>query len=503
MPRPTRRAVLQGATALASVGCHPSTEPGPEPADTGRTGQAPILYIYVDQLRYDALGCSGNPVVRSPVLDALAAESVRFERCVTNAPSCRASRASMMTGLHVFAHGVWDNHVLPDPALQSHVRRLRDAAGYRTVVVGKTHLHDGFGHLDDHVDRLRRWGFSDAVELPDPQQHDLHSAHSDWLSATTPAGQIDKHRRWADYILGYTWDAPPPDLPPWSLSTADHLDSFCARTAAQVILDHDPRRPLYLQVNFPGPHKPFDPTSEFLPDRDDPAMPLPIPGPPAPPHGPLNELYQGIKLEPWLEPEARILRAAYYGKIALVDRGIGLVLDALREAGLYDDAWIVVHSDHGELLGDHGMTGKVLGYEGAIRVPLLIKPPGGLSHPWVDRGQVDGMDVTATLLAVGGLDPTGFGDRDLSARVLGGPGGPLAHQGKPVMFENLGHVGLRTDTLKLGWDLALGRPVELFELSSDPQELHNRIEDPSLAADLDELVALLRERRPLPVDRFR
>ncbi|HHO53550.1 MAG TPA: hypothetical protein ENK18_22435, partial [Deltaproteobacteria bacterium] len=293
------------------------------------------------------------------------------------------------------------------------------------------------------------------------------------------------------------------DTPPWSLSTEDHLDSFCARTAAELIRAHPTQIPLYLQVNFPGPHKPFDPTSEFLPDPDDPAMPLPIPGPPEPPHSPLSELYQAIKLEPWAEPEARALRAAYYGKVALIDRGIGLVLDAMRGAGLYDDAWIVVHSDHGELLADHGMTGKVLVYEGAIRVPLLIKPPGGLALPWVDRGQVDGMDVTATLLAMGGLDPTGLGDRDLTARVLGGSLGPAAHQDKPVMFENLGHVGLRADDLKLGWDLELGRPVELFELSTDPQELHNRIDDPSLASSREALVETLRELRPLPVDRAR
>ncbi len=498
MSRPTRRTVLKGATALASVGCRPGTEttsPISPSAD-----RPPILYLYVDQLRYDALGCTGNPIARTPHLDALAAESVRFERCVTNAPSCRAARTSMMTGLHVFQHGVWDNLVRPDPSLQSHVRQLRDLAGYHTMVVGKTHLHDGLGHLDDHVEKLRRWGFTDAVELPDPQQYSLLSAHADWLTRTTPAGEQDKYRRWADYILHYTWDAPPPDADPWRLSTDDHLDSFCARTAADAIGAHRGDAPLYLQVNFPGPHKPFDPTSEFLPDPDDPAMPLPIPGPPAPPHSPLNETYQEIKLEPWAEAEARVLRAAYYGKIALIDRGIGIVLDALREAGLYDDAWIVVHSDHGELLADHGMTGKVLGYEGAVRVPLLIKPPGGASTAWVDRGQVDGMDVTASLLAMGGLDPAGFGDRDLTPRVLAGPAGPLAHDSKPVSFETLGHVGLRTETLKLGWDLRLAKPVELFALDTDPQELTNRIVDPQLAEAREEAVAILQTLRPLPPD---
>jgi arylsulfatase len=516
MSRPSRRAVLTGAAALAA-GCTPGSASVPDrdatpstggTGDTGTpplpAGPPPIIYIYVDQLRWDALGCTGNPVVRSPNIDALAAESVLFRACVTNAPSCRAARATMMTGLPVAEHGVWDNFVTPDASQQSHVRELRDRAGYYTMVVGKTHLHDGFGHLADHVDKLRAWGFSDAVELPDPQQYHLESAHSDWLTATTEPGDTDKYQRWGRYILDYTWDSPPPDLEPYRLSTDDHLDSFCGRVVADFVRAWPDEQPLYLQVNFPGPHKPFDPTSEFVAELDpnDPNLPLPVLQPPQEPLPPLTEQWMTSKYEEWTEESARRLRVSYYAKVALVDRALGEVIAALRDAGLYDRAWIVFHSDHGELLADHMLTGKVLAYEGSVRVPLIIKPPGGVASPWVDEGQVDQLDVTATLLALGGVDPAGFGDRVLIERVLGGPSGPLAHATKPVLFENLGMVGLRTEDFKMSWDLESGRPVELYDLRVDPEERQNRLTDPALRPDLQALVDILRGRRDLPVDTF-
>lgn len=488
------------------------TGPGPtgDTSDTGAPAAAPpIVYVYVDQLRFDAPRYAGNPVGVTPNLDAFAAEAVAFTRCVTNAPSCRAARTTMITGLHVFAHKVWDNTIKPDPALQSHVRKMRDEAGYFAMVVGKTHLHDATGHMDDHLDELVAWGFTDAVELPDPQQWNSRSAHSDWLTDTTPQGEPDKYRRWQDYILDYTWDAVAPDEPPYALATADHLDTFCGRVAADFVRAYADERPLYLQVCFPGPHKPFDPTTELLAliDPDDPAMPLPVLDPPVPPIAPLVQTYLVAKdeEEAWTEASARALRQHYYAKVALVDRGIGELFTALRDAGLYDRAWIIVHSDHGELIADHQLTGKVLSFEGAIRVPLLVKPPLGAASAglgWSDEGQVDQMDVTATLLAAAGLDPAGFGDRDLRGRVLGGASGPEAHASKPVMFENLGTVGIRDGDHKLSWDLGSGLPVEYYDLASDPGERANRVLDPAVRAPLQALIDTLRLLRPLPVDNW-
>ncbi len=506
---PSRRSVLKGAGALGVVACNgPDSPDGADDTDTpvdtdtstppfDRFVGHPIIYIFVDQLRWDAIGAAGNPVAPTPNIDLIAAEGVRFSACITNGPSCRPARACMMTGQYVHQHGVRDNHCEPNPyALQSHVRRIHDESAYYTAVIGKTHLTEAPGGPDDHFDdilpRLQAWGFDHGVELPDPQMTFILSAHSDYLGE-------EKYALWQNFVNTYEWTSPAPDTAPWFLATSDHLDNFCGRTAADFIRAYAEDKPLYLQVNFPGPHKPFDPTTEYkeLVDPYDPEMPEPILEELTQPVAPLTAFWitQEDKLEDWQEGDAwRFLRRDYYGKVALVDAGIGEVIAALKDTGLWDDAWIILHSDHGELLADHMLTGKVIPYDGAIRVPLIVRPPGGVTA-WVDNGQVDQLDVTATLLAITGLDPTGFGERPLLDRVLGGPSGPEAHQTKIVMFENLTEVGLRTETHKLRYDIGVQAPVELYDLVADPDEVVNVVADPAYAEVLATLLAELEARR--------
>jgi arylsulfatase len=98
-----------------------------------------IIFIFSDQHRGDTMGAAGNKAVITPNLDRIAAEGAHFTRCSTNSPLCMPARASMMTGLHVSQHGVWNNDLMADPKGQSHVRNIREA-GYHTALIGKTHL---------------------------------------------------------------------------------------------------------------------------------------------------------------------------------------------------------------------------------------------------------------------------------------------------------------------------------------------------------------------------
>lgn len=459
-----------------------------------RTG-APIILLLPDQLRADALGAAGNSFVRTPHIDRLARESVRFEVCITNAPLCRPARTTLMTGQPVAVHGIATNLRAPDPVLPSHVRALRDRAGYHTAVVGKTHLHNGGGHLDAHREVLERWGFCEALELPDAQRHDVRSAHADWLSATTSKGKPDKFDRWRDYIAyslrTNVWELQSPDMRPWELATDDHIDSFCARRAASLIAAYRGDRPLYLQIGFPGPHPPFDAPQELLSplDPDAPNLPLPILEASTGPVSPVAQRYKRRRRN-WAAAEARQLRWRYYAKVGLIDRGIGRVMDALEASGLHREAWIILTSDHGELLGDHHYTGKVLSYESSIRVPLLIRPPGGTAAR-TDPEPVDLMDVAATIMEVAGLQPAHPAATPLATRVINQQRRASAGSGRPKLFENMGYVGIRTDTATLTWDRRLRRPVELFDRISDPAQLHNVVEQ-QLELAL-ELVSMLRE----------
>jgi len=423
---------------------------------------APVVLVVLDQMRDDAIG------IDTPHLAALAAEAVRFETCITNAPLCRPARICLLSGQPVGVHRFDDNQRVPRPgALPSHVAELRDA-GYHTAVVGKTHLHAGTGHLAQHAATLAAWGYREIVELPDAQMHQLRSAHSDWLTATTPAGELDKHVRWTDFVAHHRPTSDPPDAAPWHLATDDHLDMFCARRAVDVLRAAPGDRPLYLQLCFPGPHPPFDPTTEFLVDR---ALPAPIGGAR---RGPIAEpeLRYRRAQRRWSADDLARSRRAYFGKVALVDRAIGRVRAALAETRLDERAWIIVTADHGELLGDHGLLGKVLPFESSIRIPLLVRPPGGTTAR-VDRGVTELLDVVATI-------------RDLAGRAVGRWGTslvervrtPSAPAPRSVAFGNFGYAGLRTPDLTLTWDARTGAPLEVYDRTDDPQQRDNRVDDP-------------------------
>jgi arylsulfatase A-like enzyme len=301
---------------------------------------------------------------------------------------------------------------------------------------------------------------------------------------------VDKFERWRDYVAHHHLDAPGPDAAPWNLTSEEHIDSYCGREAARRIYGYHGDSPLYLQVNFPGPHPPFDPTSEFLAalDPQDPRLPLPILAESRGPVSPAGQKYRSRRQRAWTEERCRWLRTLYFAKVSLVDRAVGEVLDALTETGLDGEAWIVLASDHGELLADHHLSGKVLCYESALRVPLLIRPPKG-ARPWVDHGIVDLLDVVATIRAIAGLESDG----SLLPRVLEGPAGTSAHANKAVVFENMGYVGIRIGDLTCTWDRRARRPVELFDRARDPQELCNVVEEPEYRQAVSESLSALRD----------
>lgn len=424
---------------------------------------APIVVVVFDQLRADALGGA------TPNLDAFAGQAARWQTCITDAPLCRPARVSLISGSPVTEHGCFSNRGVPAPeAVASHVRELRDA-GYRTAVVGKTHLHAGRGHLDEHRGILERWGWTEALELPDAQDVRVGSAFTDWLSTRTPAGQTDKAMRWRDYVT-HARPGQCPDEPPWSLEPDEHLDLFCAnQAAARIEALH--AEPLYLQVCFPGPHPPFDPPGAWL-DRVG-ELPPPWSGTRRGPVTELSIVYRQRQRQ-WGPDAVEQMRRAYFGKVALLDHAFGIVVEALRKTGLGERAWVIVTADHGELLGDHGYFGKVLPYESALRIPLLVRPPGGM-RAWVDHGVAQLSDVTATVRSIAGLGPPG-----LERRAGQGPHGEQAHRDKSVSFANLSYVGVRTPAHTITWDRRTGAPLEAYERSSDPQMLDNRVDDPSL-----------------------
>ena len=107
------------------------------------------------------------------------------------------------------------------------------------------------------------------------------------------------------------------------------------------------------------------------------------------------------KLDQMSAAQSRVMKTYYYGKVSLIDDGIGMVIDALRENGQLDNTWIVYSADHGEMLGDHGLIAKKVFYDGAVKVPCVVRPPGGIDG-WVSAGLTDHLDIGATLMDAAG-----------------------------------------------------------------------------------------------------
>lgn len=448
-----------------------------------------IVFIFTDQQRADTMGYAGDPVAITPHIDQLAAQGTVFSECCTSSPVCMPARASMMTGYQVHQHGVW---AFADPELrhgQSHVRNIRDA-GYRTGVVGKTHLwRHGKGHADDHIEEMRDWGFVDIRETTGPSESlTTDSLYTDHLKAK---GVLETHRQYFQmYLQGerpFPWELPPTQLP-----TEDHLDIFIGSLAEQWIEDCSPDEPFYLQVNFGGPHDPWDAPPEYRRLYNPDEMPLSVrearTGPMSP-HVEVLLKYAPNNLVRMSTAQNQIMKANYYSKVTLIDDCVGRITQKLKERDLLDNTWIVFSSDHGEMLGDHGLLAKKVFYDGAVKVPCLFRPPNG-------RGQGSKpaltchLDIVATLIEISEAAPLQDSDGRSLMPILSGES-KVAQ--RPGVLSELGlppsaFVMLRTENHKLSIDAKSRQPIELYNLRADPNELHNLINNPDYSDVQQQLV---------------
>ena len=453
-----------------------------------------IVYIFSDQHRGDSLGCNGHPVIRTPNLDHLASEGVNFTRCSTNSPLCMPARASMMTGRYVCEHGVWNNDLEADPDGPSHVRHIRDA-GYHTALIGKTHLwiHGGANtgvHTREKKDLLRKWGFEDSHELTGPiASIRTDSPYTDYLEGK---GLLEPHRRylmeyWQAWISG---KAKPWEEPPSPFGREDHMDGYTGRRAVEWINNYKGEKPFYLQVLFPGPHDPFDSPADYRALYKPEEMPVGImdrPQEPIPPYVQMVLNWSGLK---GMTPKQKqILRTFYYGKITLIDEYIGYIGKALEEKGLLDNTWLIYSSDHGEMLGDHLMSHKIVFYDGALRIPCIFRPPKGIQG-WKSEALIDQLDITASLVEISGARPLeGSDGRSLIPQIQAGPRAAKGRKGKEAIFSEVYGFSMVYDgRYKLTIFSGTQEPVELFDTESDPHELINRVNDPALASVRQELL---------------
>jgi len=446
-------------------------------------GKPNIVFIFSDQHRGDAIGCTGHPTIQTPCLDQIASEGVGFTQCYANGPLCMPSRSTMMTGQYVREHGVWNNDFDPDlENSPSHVRNVKDA-GYHTAQVGKT----GIGKSDkkrvgDMDWILNAWGFNDTCKLPGV--HGSRSGLNPYSEYLAEKGLLDVHQ---DYMKASKARKEAGQAEPWThlpspLPSEDHLDTFAGRTAAEWIRDYKGDQPFYLQVLFPGPHDPFDAPLEYRKMYNLEDMPEGIMVSPNEPHPPYIKryIYRSNMMDMTVAQKKQLL-VNYYSKITLIDAAISGIYDALKKKKQLDNTWIIYSSDHGEMAGDHRLGYKGVFYDASVRVPLIVRPPGGIDA-WRSDALTDVLDIVASMLDISGAE--GLEESDGYSwvdKVTAGPQAEGAQEGKEVVFSEVaGYTMIFEGSYKLVVEAQSEEPVELYDMENDPDELQNLAEDPGL-----------------------
>lgn len=450
-----------------------------------------IVLIMTDQQRWDALGCAGVFPVQTPMLDRLAREGVWFRRAYCNSPLCVPSRMSFFSGRYPHQHGCLDNGKSLWPEAPSFVRALQ-TAGYRTANIGKLHYtwqHD----LEIPVSQplLKKLGFTDPCETTGKMSRGnlRASAYSEHLrqKGVLEAYHRDLLRRAAaGPIEAYA-------MRPSMLSEEDHIDSWILRRAAEWITGNA-GEPFFLWVGPPGPHDPFDPPEPYASLYRPEEMPL---GPLDYSPGSTNGARMGL---PNATPrQIQEMRTQYLGNVTLIDRGVRQIMEALEARGELRNTWIIFCSDHGEMLGDHRLVFKTEFYEQAARVPMIVRPPDESAAPRgiISDALVDLLDLSATIGAIAGAGLEGWQGESLRPIILG-DASPEHH--RDVVIGELGDRRMiRTQEWKLvlsGDDL---HSQALWNCVEDPDELHNRVADPTmqpLLAGLRDQVRAFQEATP-------
>jgi arylsulfatase A-like enzyme len=407
-----------------------------------------LIFIFIDDHRFDALGCAGNPAIHTPNLDKLARRGVRFENAFVTLSICAPSRAAVLTGRYGSATGVTNNAGRLRPAETTFAQLLK-RAGYRTGFVGKWHQSSR---------TPAQCGFDDVV----------------WFTSNGPHFNRKVIERGEPAVArGFIEDY-------LAARSVEFLESAAEGEKEQPFVLHYCTQVPHMDHQFDW--KPRPETLVLYPRE---TMPLPATwqddlGGKPPYLKTARSRTQALKYGYDRAENVREHFRRYYGAITEMDAALGNLLAAVDRLSLRQSTYVVVMGDNGWMIGDHGFTSKVLAYEPSIHVPLIVAGPG--IEPGVRDELVLNIDVPATLLDAAGIEPPkNLHGRSLLPLVRGGPvawreeflyEAPDSQLGSRPLFavrakgwkyiRTLGADGSQADVFE-----------EFYDLGSDPNELRN------------------------------
>ena len=419
-----------------------------------------VLLIMTDEQRFDFLG-SVNPAIKTPNLDALAVEGVLFTRAYTSNPSCVPARAALYTGKypHQCSCPTYVTHL---PEHEVTFMSLLRSAGYHTAVVGKQHF--GESRID------RGYDYEDIVDSHIPfgsLKGREDNSYDRWLRTEG----FSERRQLIDLSAG------PRLYAEWKTEPKYHIDNYIGDRGRDWVEQLMPRGgPWFCSIGFAGPHMPidcgsfpeaglYDPANLYMPKTDYTMLET------KPPHNAMAHGEPPPRYEAATDEEIRLLRRAYCANVTLIDRKIGEILDALRDAGVYDETLIIFTTDHGDYLGDFGLSGKGQNiHEVLMRIPLIVKPPSGGVADKRESSLVSSVDIAATCLVAAGADvPANMASRDLSEYWAAAED----QDNRELLYMEAGGIRCVRDRR---WKYChyQGREYgELYDLQTDPWETKN------------------------------
>jgi arylsulfatase A-like enzyme len=434
-------AVVLTVVAFA-VSCGDGTDGGLAPRDG--TQPPNVLFILADDLRFDAVGYSGNEVIKTPNIDSLASEGMRLDRFYVAYPVCIQSRATFLTGRY-HHDGATVNRgkgwrIRPETRT---VANWMNDAGYVTGFIGKSHL--GM--------RPQVWGF-DHVPVLVPEDR-----HAPWIEHINPKLIVDGI----------------------AMSVPGHITQILTDAAIDFMVSNKDQ-PWFLWLATSAPHVPYHEYDDYLYNATD-IVASPPPGWP-----PSQKLVSGRGVFDW---------PAYYSTISMLDEQVGRLLGRLDALGLAEDTVVVFISDNGIQLGSHGHMAKAIWYEESTKVPAVVRWPGKTKPGAISEGLASSVDLLPTLLDIAGLPS-----------LEGMPGAsllPTLLRGEPTRDRVYSESARRAEQGGGSWEMIVNArwkyvrikdPLEqhLYDLEEDPFEQRDLVGSPTHAATLKKLQGEMRRR---------
>ncbi len=443
-------------------------------AVAGDLAKPDVLLIMPDQMRGDCLSIVGHPVVKTPHLDALAREGVLFRRAYSPVPSCIPARYALLTGLDPRTSGVVGYQAKPisTPTMP----QLLSRAGYVTVLTGRV-MHQ--------VPAEEGYGYQQLIR---GSTYLANDDYDHFLKQVAPASGGIRALVAKLGISNNGWEANP-----WPLKEEWHPTAWIARRARQVVAEALPDKPLFLTASFYSPHPPLFPPQKYFDDYLQQELP-----PPA--HGDWVD-WSSLPLPKKLSAAHRVLlqgkllrnaQAGYYGLITQLDEQLAPLIQEFKARSQRNRRpWvIVVISDHGEMLGDHGYFRKCEPYEGSANIPFIIAGSPDLGFETGGRclQPVCLQDVMPTLLELAGVKVPHPMDGVSLVPVLRGKHVTirdyLHFEHAPCYSQAQAFHALTDGHFKYIWRPTDGSE-QLFNLDTDAREEHDLSKDPSRRSTLD------------------